>query len=375
MGASLARARTLALAALISLLWGFIFPIPVEAQGIAMSGNFNRQHFELIPGQSVTTPDIYAVVFNNSEHDLRVKIISQTPLGVELVLPSTDFTLPPGENRQIEIGVKVGLQVAPGEYDLILTVEAYREGEGIKLTGAAQQQAKLAVIAEAGEVDISTVSPRGEAVPATIRLYKQIGGQNLPSGYAETGRLKTKLTPGNYFVEALYQGRKVAEQTFSLAADEKKTINLVPQTVYIEGFSVASNYYTKTGELAFAKIVYSIINRYQPLKDATAVLKVSFAGMLVDEIQLISLPTLDVGTTGGSGYNYVPSQGWKDGTYSFKIVLHSQGKSYAESQEVRMVAERTKGSAPLDWPVIGAILAAGVLIMAAVVVVARRRIR
>jgi hypothetical protein len=369
----LVRARILALAILIVALLGFAFPIPVKAQGIALSGDFYRQHFELIPGQSLTTPDIYVVVFNHGEQNLRVKLTTHAPLGVELILPTTDFTLPPGENRQLEVGINVGPQVGPGEYDLILTVEAYREGEGIKLTGAAQQQAKLSVIAEAGEVDISTVSPQGEPFPAIIRLYKQIEGQNLPCGYSETGKLQSKLTPGDYLVEAYFEGSKVAQETFSLAVDEKKTIALVPQTVFIEGFAVVRNYYTETGELAFAKIVYTINNMYQPLKDVTAVLKVSLEDKLVDETELISLPTLDVGKTGGAGYNYIPSQGWQHGTYIFKIELYSQGNIYAESQEVQMLTDPAKVSAPVNWPLIGGIIAGVVIIGVIAYLMVRRR--
>jgi hypothetical protein len=371
----LVRARILALAILIVALLGFAFPMPVEAQGIALSGNFYRQHFELIPGQSLTTPDIYVVVFNQGEHDMRVKLTTHTPLGVELILPTTDFTLPPGERQQIEVGIKVGLQVPPGEYDLILTAETFREGEGIKLTGAAQQQAKLTVSAKSGEVDISTVSPQGEPFLTTIRLYKQIEDQNLPCGYSETGSLKTKLTPGDYLVEAYYQGTKVAQETFSLAADERKAITLVPQTIYIEGFSVVRNWYSETGEFAFAKIDYAINNMYQPLKDVTAVLKVSLEDKLVDETELISLPTLDVGKTGGAGYNYIPSQGWQHGTYIFKIELYSQGNIYAQSQEVQMLAEPAKESAPVNWLLIGGIIAGVAIIgVVAYLMVRRRRV-
>ena len=371
----LVRARILALTTLLIALSGSAFPLPVKANGIAMSGNFYLQHFELIPGQSLTTPDIYVVVFNNGEQDMRVKLTTHTPLGVEVILPTTDFTLPPGERQQIEVGIKVGLQVPPGEYDLILTAETFREGEGIKLTGAAQQQAKLSVIAEAGEVDISTMSPQGEPFPATIRLYKQIEEQTLPCGYSETGNLKTKLTPGDYLVEAFYQGNKVAQQTFSLAADERKAITLVPQTIYIEGFSVVRNWYSETGEFAFAKIGYAINNMYQPLKDVTAVLKVSLEDKLVDETELISLPTLDVGKTGGAGYNYIPSQGWQHGTYIFKIELYSQGNIYAQSQEVQMVAGAVEVGTPVNRLLIGGIIAGVVIIgVVAYLMVRRRRV-
>ena len=382
---SLARGRFLPLAILLVVILTIAIPLPVQAQGMAISGNFGSQHFQLIPGQSLTTPDIYVRVFNNGKEPLRMKLIPTTPLGVALILPTTDLTLPPGESQQLEIGVKVGLQMPPGEYSLILTAEAYREGEGIKLTGAAQLQAKLTVVAEAGEVDINTVSPQGEDFRATIRLYKQVGGQNLACGYSEMGKLSTKLTPGDYLVEASYQGAKVAEQKFSLAVDERKTITLIPQTIYVEGFAVVRNWRSDTGQFAFAKVAYTINNTYKPLKDFTAVLRVGFEGKLLDEIDLISLPTLDTGKTKGGDYNYIPAQGWQDGTYIFSIELNSDGELCAQSPEVLMVAGQspkvqnvtgpTETSAPnLNWPLIGGIIG-GIGVIALIIVLMRRRIR
>ncbi len=35
---------------------------------------------------------------------------------------------------------------------------------------------------------------------------------------------------------------------------------------------------------------------------------------MLEEDEIISLPTLDMGNTGGS-YTYVPAQGWQNGTY------------------------------------------------------------
>ena len=177
---SLAGARSLAFVAVAVLFWSLMFPLPAEAQGIAMSGNFNRQHFELIPGQSVTTPDIYAIVFNRGEQDMKVKVVPQSPVGVELVLPATDFTLPPGQSRQIQVGVRVGTQVAPGDYDLILTIESYREGEGIKLAGAAQQQARLTIIAESGEVDISQRLQRDRKLQEQTHARQLLCGSSSP---------------------------------------------------------------------------------------------------------------------------------------------------------------------------------------------------
>jgi accessory gene regulator protein AgrB len=40
------------IAILVVLMLSLFLPAPAPAQGLAMSGNFYRQHFELIPGET-----------------------------------------------------------------------------------------------------------------------------------------------------------------------------------------------------------------------------------------------------------------------------------------------------------------------------------
>lgn len=366
-------ARRLAHLIPIILVLSLVLSTPVQAGGIGISGTFSGQHFQLVPGESLSAPDIYVVVFNNSDSEMRVKLTPQTPSGVELILSTVDFLLPPGSQQRIEVGVSVDLEAAPGEYILTLTAEACPEGEGIKLAGAAQMQAKLTIFGEAGRLLLSTVTTEGEPFRATVKLYRKAEGQTLPCGHSETGKLEARLTPGDYLAEAYLQDTKVAEESFTLAADEEKEITLVARTVFIAGFTVVPNYYTETGELAFAKIVYTINNLYQPLKEVKAILEVKLEGQAVEEVELISLPSLDVGQTGGSS-NYVPTEGWQSGTYSFKIELYSQGKLYTQSLAQEMSAEAAEGgSTAINWPLIGGIVGGVVVIIALVMLLRRRR--
>lgn len=354
---------------------------PVQAGGMGISGTFSGQHFQLIPGESLSTPDIYVVVFNNTDSDMVVKLVSQTPSGVELILSTTDFMLSSGSQQRIEVGIAVSGEAVPGEYILTLTAEASPEGEGIKLAGAAQLQAKLTIFGEAGSVVLSTITPEGEPFPATLKLYREVEGRTLPYSHSETGRLETRLPPGDYLAEASFQGTKVAEESFALAADEEKEITLVARTISLAGFAVVPNYYTETGELAFAKIVYTISNLYQPLKDVKAVLKVTLDGQTVEEVELISLPTLNVGKTAGSS-NYIPTEGWqKNSTYSFRIDLYSHGKLYTQSPVEEMATEPAEetaaksaegASTAINWPVIGGIV--GVVVIALMAILIRRRL-
>jgi len=354
--------------ALLSLL----LVSPVQAGGMAISGTFSGQHFQLIRGENLSTPDVYVVVFNNTDSDMQVKLIAETPSGVELILSTTDFVLLSGSQERIEVGVAVSDEAAPGQYTLTLTAEACATGEGIKLGAAAQQQAKLTIFGEAGSVALSAITPEGDPFPATLKLFREAEGQSLPCGHSETGRLEARLVPGDYLAQAYYQASKVAEESFTLAANENKDITLVARTVSLEGFSLVPNYHIKTGELAFAKIVYTISNLYQPLKDVAATLKVSLDGQAVDEVELISLPTLDIGKTAGSS-NYIPAEGWQDGTYNFTIELHSQGQLYTQSIAQEMAAESAEGastaegaSSAMNWRLISGSVAGVVIALVAI---------
>ena len=366
------RVSSLTLLIPVILVLSLVLATPALAGGIGISGTFSGQHFQLVPGESLSTSDIYVVVFNNSDSDMRIKMSSRTPAGVELVLSTADFPLPPGSNQKLEVGIATTPDAVPGEYTLILTAEAYREGEGIMLTGAAQMQAKLTLFGEAGKLRLFTTTPEGEPFPAKVKLYRKTDERNLPCGQSETGKLETRLAPGDYLAEAYFDETMVAEESFSLAADEEKEVILVAQTVSIQGFSAVPNYYTKGRELAFVKIVYTINNLYQPLEDVKASLEVTFKGQAVEKSEFLSLPILNVGKTEGS-YNYTPAQGWQDGTYGFKIELYGQGEPCARSSVEEVSTEPAAGgSAPVNWALIGGIVG-GVVVIALIVLFLRRR--
>jgi len=285
------RLRNLVLLTLLVItLLSIAFPIPAEAQGLAISGTFYRQHFQLLPGETLRTPDIYLVVFNHEDEDISVKLITQTPPGVEIMLDQSSFPIPPGEQRKVEVGVSISTEAVPGEYLLVIAAEVQPTGgEGITIAGAAEQQAKLTVLGEAGEVHIT------EDIP--------------PIG----------------------------------------------ETCFISGFFVVPNYHPDSDKIAFANIVYAIKNTHQPLKSTKVILRVSFNNEPLEQAEIISLPTLDLGTTSGS-YKYVPSQGWQDGSYTFKLELVSQNEVHAQSSEEELEDATPAPATWINWRLIGAVV-------------------
>jgi hypothetical protein len=368
------RARWLVLLSLL-LMASLLLPPPAFAGGLAMSGNFYRQEFEIPQGTNLNTPDIYVTAFNNGVEDFNIRIITETPTGVEMVLSETTFQLKAGEQKRVNIGVNVSEAAIPGEYTLKVTAEAYKEGAGIKLLGAAGQTAKLTVTGEAASVEITSVTPDGGPTPAMVKLYKQAGSQNFNVGYSETGSLKMKVSPGSYLAEAYVAGKKLADESFSIAANETKKITLEIKTVYFEGFGIVPNYNTETNELAFAEVVYTVNNLFEAFPEAKVILKVTKGDAPLDETTLATLAPLEKGRVGLS-YNYIPAGGWRKASYGFKLELHIGGEPYVTSKEEKLdLGGGTASSAGnINWLLIGGI-GGGVIIIVLIIVIFMMRRR
>lgn len=319
------------------LLAGLFVAAPAQAQGgLAISGSFYRQAFEIPQGSSVSAPSVYVVVFNQGDEEFGIRMTWEAPVGVNINLSHDDFTLGPGTQQKVLIGVEVSQDAAPGEYEISVTAESYKEGVGgIQIMGAAGQSATLVVLGESASVTVQAASPEGEPVVAVVRLFKVIAGENYEFAYSETGTLEATVSPGSFIASAYVGGEKLAEEGFDVATDEEKTVTLTVGTIYFEGFGIVPNYHTETGELAFAQIVYTVRNLYQPVANAEITLLVTRDGASLDEISLATLSPLDIGRV-GLNYNYIPSGDWVIGSYGFKLQLHLDGEPYATTLEERL---------------------------------------
>ncbi len=367
--------RWLAPITVIIGLANLIVVSPAWAEGgLALSGNFYRQNFEIPQGASASGPDIYVVVFNQSDKEFNVRMTAKTPLGVNITLSHQDFTLPAKSQQQIFIGVEVSQDAAPAEYEIVVTAESYIKGAtGIQIAGAASQTASLTVLGESASVEVRLLTPDGQPLISVVRLYRVIDGKNFEIAYSETGTLKQEVAPGNFVAVAYVGGEKKAEEVFSVAAGEYKDITLSAATVYFESFTIVPNYYQDTGSLGFTHIVYTVRNLFEPVAEATVTLEVSRDGVKQDEISLADLKPLDMGRV-GLNYNYIPSAGWIDGTYGFRLSLMLNGKPYATTLEEFLDVSGSpiprKGTSPL---VIGSTIAGALLILGVGALVWRRR--
>jgi len=354
----------------------FLYAAPAQADGgIAISGSFYQQSFEIPQGSSISGPDVYVVVFNNSADQLKIKMTSQTPPGVHLALSQDEFTLPASGQQKILVGVEVGTDAVPGEYEITISAEPYKETvTGIQLVGAAAQNARLKVLGESALVTVQSMSLDGQPVVAMVRLYRVVDGQNHEVAYSETGTLETKVAPGSFIAASYMGGEKLAEESFTVAANDKRTVALSGATVYFEGFGIVPNYQKESGKLAFVQLVYAVRNLYQRVDKGEVILEVSRDEAPLDELSLATLSPLEMGRV-GLNYNYIPAGGWVDGSYSFKLHLKLNDKPYAASQVEQLKVDsggEGGGTAPV---VIGGIAAAVVVAAGVVWLFVRKRRR
>jgi hypothetical protein len=333
---------------LLSGLVSVLFPAMVLAEGgLALSGSFHNQNFIIPQGASVSGPGINVVVFNNGSEAMNIRMLSDAPPGVTISFSNQQFSIAPGGQQQVLIEVTVAADVAPGNYDLSVTAQSYKEGgTGIQVAGAAGQTARLNVTGESAQVDLRALSPDGQPLVATVRLYRVVNGQYLEAAYSDTGTLRAVVTPGDFKAASYIGGQQVAERSFTLAKDDKTSIDLMGATVYFASFGVLPAYANDTGKLAFAQVVYTVKNIYQQVDKGDVILQVAINGKPQAPLMLVTLSPLTVGSS-GLNYNYTPTGGWVSGSYDFKLELNLDGKLYTGSTQEHLDVSSSEGTAGL----------------------------
>jgi hypothetical protein len=354
---------------LVLLLTGFICVCPVNADegGIAMSGSFSSQTFEIPQGSSLSAPSVDIVVFNNRNEATSFQMSTEAPVGVTVNLSETDFTLASGGQKSLSISIEVTEDAAPGNYSISITAEAIKEGvQGIQLLGSARQIAPLQVLGESATVNVQAISPDGTPVVAVIRLYKQIGSNKYEFAYSETGILDTIVSPGSYIAEGYVGGQLLDSESFDIAAGETKTLTLTTGTIYFEQFDVLEYSNTGSGNFAFAEMVYTIRNIYEQVENAVVMLEVKRDGAFLEQKQVGSFRPLVIGSVGQS-YQYTPIDGWINGNYSFKLIINIDGEMYTSSPERHIDIGGGNGSSVQEndsnMPLIVGIVCAVVLLL------------
>ena len=317
---------------LLFVLLAALFVLPGRANadgGVAISGSFSGQVFDLVQGSSVNVSSLYVAVFNTGNVSKNVRMSVDAPAGVLVNLSETDFVLPAGGEQQVMVVIKATADASPGDHEVDITAEPYiANPEGIQVVGAAGVSATVRIVGQGGNVTVNLVNADSAPIIGEVRLYRVISGKEYEVARSMTGSLSMVVAPGSFYAVAYAGEDELANASFDVAANQNKVINLVGRTIYFAGFDPVPYYSKDTGLLHHLNMVYTVENLYQPVSDIEFFMLVSRDGTQLERTSIFSMPKLDLGSFGMSYNNYVPADGWVDGSYSFQLQLYIGNKLF-----------------------------------------------
>ena len=323
--------------ATIMALLGMLSPSITLADGaepsIAVTGTFSGNQYEIPAGSSVSSPGISITVINNGDVPYNVNMTTVAPIGVNINLSSTEFSLDPGESQPISIEIQTTKDAAAGNYTLSIRAAAYIVNPGgVQVLPESAQNAYLTVTGDSARVWVTSVSPDGQPVPAVVRLFKLIDERLSEVCYNESGYLQAIVAPGNFTAQAYVGGKLLDEKTFDVAADDNISVSLQAGTIYIQNPGVIQ-YNDSNSRLAYAHIYYTLINVYQAVENVNVILLIKLNGNQIDEREIYPQQPLNIGSANGL-YDYMPTNGWTNGAYSFRLNLYVNNVPYGSSPEL-----------------------------------------
>ena len=134
----------------------------------------------------------------------------------------------------------------------------------------------------------------------------------------------------------------------------------------IELFSITPNSESDTGVITFARADYGIYESYYSTLfselDAELILKVGLGSEALEEVTLIASGQSEPDMSTGS-LNYIPAEGWTNGTYTFQAELRTGEGVIETSPPVRLIITPAAAAGVASWATLGEIIG-GVLIIA-----------
>jgi hypothetical protein len=327
---------------LLAALWVlalFLPTVPAQAQsegGIAISGSFYRHHFQMIPGEKMKTPQSEIVVYNNYDRAIQVKITATAPQGVEVNQDGKILNLEANTNVSLPVLLNLGEEVVPGEYEIHLAADVIPNNiAGVTVVGSAEMRTKLTVFGESGVISVNTITPDQQPFYGQLYLYRREGEQLAPAFESTGDVLNERLVPGDYVLLEYYQGEVVAETQFTIVPNDDKKITLTARTIFVDGLSVVPVTAGDSNQISSVRVDYTLRNIFEPTEPLTLVLVVSYNGKLIEELEMVTIPGLDIGSQ-SSRFTYIPPQGWQGGRYEFEVRVLSKNLVFSRSKPFQL---------------------------------------
>jgi hypothetical protein len=310
---------------------------------LGITGSFANYQFVMVPDETLSHPDVFVRFFNNYSVDIEIHLFSETPDHVTINLEEEIYLIPALQNIMFPVEITTTSVVTPGDYRIFFGATIVETiVEGINVTGTARLGANLSILGEAANLDITTITPKGNPIPAQLDLFRlgENTGPALPVRQSLDGTLNARLAVGNYVIEATYDDYLVARETFTLVHLEEKVIVLVANLIQVTSFTVVPQFYESEDDsetLGSMQATYSITTLFESLENIRIYMVVSLDGTLLEKTLIAQLFLLSEGSF-MFYQNFVPTNGWSEGVYTFSLASYQVGESnteflFGESQE------------------------------------------
>lgn len=300
--------------------------------GFAVSGNFSNYHYKMVPGETISTPDVHIIFFNNYASEIEVEISprvtqldgSPSVMGdrLEFIVESLRVTIPAFKNLSVPIGIKLDDLAPAGDYLIGLSAEIISKGlDGITITGSAELRTRLSIFGDAGSVIIQTFDIFEDPLLATLTMYRTEGSHLVPVRTSDDGLITDRVIPGDYVVIGTIRGIEVLNESFQVTDQTITQLDLYAQTIFVENIKITPLISESTHLLSRIRIDYSLINIHTTVEDIRLVLVTTYQGEEINKAEESAIPFLPE-TLFESSFNTLPVDEWQAGNYTFRIEIY-----------------------------------------------------
>lgn len=340
---------------LLILILGWSFSQTIQANGgFGVSGSFSNYHYRMVPGETIETPGVNVVFFNNYDIDIEVELSPNGPSGVTFLLDELIVAIPANTSFSIPIGIRVDEEAVPGEYTLGLSARVIPQTiSGIQVVGAAELRTRLSIFGEAADLRVDSFDVVGNPFTLNLRLFRVDGNTLAPVDESNTGVLERRYVPGLYRLFAYFNGVEVFRTDIVLEDKDVITKEIIASTVFIDNFTVVPQFTDPDDISTFttARMRYNVRNIYEPptgpLQDIRLGMRVIYLGDDLGISEEAVIPFLPALSFDGS-FTYIPPGGWRTGLYEFQLFAYlGEFENLAEEDIFLLATSRVRD---LDVP-------------------------
>ncbi len=315
---------------LVIMLYYSISYAETSAPRIAVTGSFYKYEYVLAPNTTIEGRDIYIAIFNTANKPINVSLGYEAPDFIKIIFSQRNLTIMPGKFKIVYIKIKALSNAMPGEYEVKVYANIVMksvEGKVILIPGAGQRTT-IRIVGPTGRLVAETIDKDGNHVTTEIRVLRITPKGEYTVITNKSGYINISLPPGKYIVRATLASEMLAEK--KVFVEENKTIRvfLTVSTVWFDYFDILPYY--KDNNIVFAEVLGVVKNVYKPLENVSIILIVDYNRSYLENVTVASMPVLPQGKTEYK-YRYIPINGWRNGTYTFRLIMYSNGKIISET--------------------------------------------